>query len=362
MKHIAKIIFAVLTVIVITIALLFTYFNLPGPPPRQDVTFGITFSSRYAEALGLDWKETYLALLDDMRVRKIRIPLYWDLIEKTEGQYDFSDVDWQLNEAKERDAEIILTMGQKVPRWPECFAPEWVDTTSSSPWKGEGREGFENSSTSPQAPPFQGGEATKSSRLLRFEEKIVERYKNRHEVVMWQVENEPFLKFGNCPDFDINLLDEEIALVKSLDPSRPILTTDSGELSLWFRAAARGDRFGTTLYRDIWSNKFGYITYPIGPNFFLAKEWLTRLLTDQKHFMVIELQAEPWASGWVAHTPLEEQFRTMDENKLVANVEYAKQVGFPEIYLWGAEWWYWLKVEKHYPTVWDTAKQYFGGV
>lgn len=331
MKHVFKIIGYTLLCVALLSGLMFAYFNLPGPKPRQDVSFGITFSARYAQSLGLSWQETYTALLDDMQVRKIRIPLYWDLIEKNRGEYDFTDIDWQLSEAKKRHAEIILVMGQKVPRWPECFAPEWATT-----------------------------DEIRANRLLLFESKVIKRYKDHPEVVMWQVENEPFLTFGNCPNFKIGLLDQEIALVKSLDTSKPILTTDSGELSLWFRAAARGDRFGTTLYRDIWSNKFGYITYPIGPNFFLFKEMVVRLLTNQTHFMVIELQAEPWAQGWIVTTPLAEQFRTMDEHKLVADVEYTKQVGFPEIYLWGAEWWYWMKVSQHYPAVWDTAKQYFG--
>jgi hypothetical protein len=360
MKHILKIIGYTVLFVVVLLLLLFAYFNLPGPSPRQDVSFGITFSARYAESLGLSWKETYTALLDDMRVRKIRIPLYWDLMEKNQGEYDFADIDWQLDEAKKRDAEIILVMGQKVPRWPECFAPEWADTLeSSSPWKGEGREGFENPSTTPQPLLKKEGEATRASSLLLFEQKVIERYKSHPEIVMWQVENEPFLTFGNCPNFDISLLDTEVALVKSLDPTRPILTTDSGELSLWYQSASRGDRFGTTLYRDIWSKKFGYITYPIGPNFFLFKEMIVRLLTNQTHFMVIELEAEPWTQTGITNTPLSEQFRTMDEHKLVANVEYTKQIGFPEIYLWGAEWWYWMKVTQHYPAVWDTAKQYF---
>jgi hypothetical protein len=330
MKNILKIIGYTILCVVGLLLLLFTYFNLPGPSPRQDVSFGITFSARYAESLGLSWKETYTALLDDMRVRKIRLPLYWDLIEKNQGEYDFADIDWQLDEAKKRNAEIILVMGQKVPRWPECFAPAWADTQD-----------------------------VRSQSLLLFEQKVIERYKSHPEVVMWQVENEPFLNFGNCPNFDINLLDDEVKLVKSLDPTRPILTTDSGELSLWYQSASRGDRFGTTLYRDIWSKKFGYITYPIGPNFFLFKEMMVRLLTDQTHFIVVELQAEPWANGWIVDVPLSEQFRTMDEHKLVANIEYTKQIGFPEIYLWGAEWWYWMKVTQHYPAVWDTAKQYF---
>jgi hypothetical protein len=188
----------------------------------------------------------------------------------------------------------------------------------------------------------------------------VERYKNDPTVTIWQVENEPFLPFGICPPFDVRFLEQEVAFVKALDPSRPVLLTDSGELSLWIGAAGRGDMFGTTMYRDIYSKRFGgYFTYPIGPNFFLTKEFFARLLTGQKNFMVIELQGEPWASGWVADAPLEEQFRTMDEKKLRANVEYARQVGFQDIYLWGGEWWYWMKTKNDYPAVWEAGKEIF---
>lgn len=191
-------------------------------------------------------------------------------------------------------------------------------------------------------------------------EKTVERYREHPEITTWQVENEPFLTFfGECPEFRRGFLDEEIAFVRELDPSRPILLTDSGELSTWYPAAKRGDIFGTTMYRKIHKPGIGYYTYPIGPNFFRFKEKVVRLLTDQDHFIVIELQAEPWASGWVGDVSLEEQFRTMDERQLRDIVTYAKRVRFPEIYLWGAEWWYWLKEKKDYPAVWETAREVF---
>lgn len=314
------------------IILLFGFFNLPGPAPRDDVSLGMTFSARYASDLGLDWKETYLALLDDVGMKKVRLPVYWDLVEPEKGVYDYAQIDWQLAEAKKRGAEVILTVGLKVPRWPECHIPSWASDN----------------------------EQVRKQGILHFMMKTVERYKGNSEVVKWQVENEPFLPFGICPDFQVSFLEQEVALVKQLDSSRPILLTDSGELSLWVGAASRGDEFGTTLYRDIYSKKAGgYFTYPIGPNFFRAKAWLVRTFTHQRNLMVIELQAEPWASGWVANMSLEEQAKTMNENKLRANVDYAKRVGFPEVYLWGGEWWYWMKVKKDSPAVWETGKQLF---
>jgi hypothetical protein len=140
-----------------------------------------------------------------------------------------------------------------------------------------------------------------------------------------------------------------------------VLVTDSGELSLWVRAAKRGDVFGTTLYRHIYSHHFGggYITYPISPAFFHIKTWFTKLLTEQENFIVIELQAEPWAPGWVAGFPITEQFKTMDEDKLRENVVYARRLGFPTIYLWGGEWWYYLKTQKEHSGLWETGREIF---
>ncbi len=330
--HLLKVFFWLIWWLVFFMVLLFGFFNLPGPEPREDVTLGITFSSRYARDLGLDWRETYTALLDDIGVRKIRLPVYWDLAEPQEGVYDFSDLDWQIGEVRARDGEVILSIGQRVPRWPECHIPGWVSEDA----------------------------VQREAALLHFMREVVGRYKHDPTITVWQVENEPFLVFfGQCPQFRREMLDREIAFVKTLDDSRPILTTDSGELSLWYQAAHRGDRFGTTMYRHIYKHGYGYFTYPLGPNFFIAKSWLVRLLTQQTSFSVIELQAEPWASGWVADVSLEEQFRTMDEHKLLENVVYARRVGFPEIYLWGAEWWYWLKEKKAYPAVWETARGLF---
>lgn len=315
------------------VVVFFIYFNLPGPSPREDVSFGVTFSSRAARDLGLDPKEVLSATFSDLGVRKVRIPVYWDTVETSPGTYDYSDIDWQLAEAKQYKAEVVLAMGQKVPRWPECFIPSWA----------------------------KGDDALREERLVDFVAHTAERYREHSEIVMWQVENEPFLAFGeNCPVANADLLDREIAAVKKTDASRPVLTTDSGELSLWIQAASRGDVFGTTLYRRI--KKWGtYVTYPVGPNFFRFKEQLVRLFTKQKNFIVIELQAEPWANGSFRDVPLDEQWETMDEKKFAENIRYARQVGFSDVYLWGVEWWYWLKMDRNHPELWDAARKVFSG-
>lgn len=337
MYYAKKIFFMILKTLLVLFSIstvLFVFFNIPISKENTAAKIGITFSNRYATDIGLDWKETYLAVLDDLEIRKIRVPIYWDSTEMEEGKYDFADVDWQLEEAGKRNAEIILVVGQKVPRWPECYVPQYL----------------------------QDNDELRKAELLKFIDVAVSRYKDYPAVKFWQVENEPFLKFGDCPEFDKNLLDREIALVREKDPSRKIIITDSGELSLWVRAAKRADIFGTTMYRTIYNAKYDlFYTYPIGPRFFQFKYWMNRILVGQDKAIVIELQGEPWIAGWTTSQPLEKQLDSMNPQKLVDNVQYARQVGFPEIYLWGAEWWYWMKTKQNHPELWETARIIFRG-
>jgi hypothetical protein len=167
------------------------------------------------------------------------------------------------------------------------------------------------------------------------------------------------LAFGVCPTPDPELLGSEVDLVKNLDPTRQVIVTDSGELSLWFKAASFSDIFGTTMYRTIWKEGWGYYDYPIGPRFFQVKHNLVKWIDGKNTTIVIELQAEPWIAGWTTSGALSEQFKSMNPEQLKSNVEFAKKTGFPEIYLWGAEWWYWLKTTQNHPELWDTARELF---
>ncbi|MFA5777740.1 MAG: hypothetical protein WC906_04845 [Parcubacteria group bacterium] len=330
-KKIFKASCLILSVSTVIVILFLVYFNLPVKNVESKVDMGVTFSNRYAKDIGLDWKETYSAMLDDLKVRKIRVPIYWDWVEPEEGKYDFSEVEWQLQEAQKRKAEVILVVGQKVPRWPECFIPEWANAD----------------------------DVKRKESLIKFVEAAVNHFKNYSAVKYWQVENEPFLDFGVCPVADYALVDQEIKIVRDNDSSRKIIVTDSGELSLWIPAAKRADIFGTTMYREVVNKRLGAWKYPIGPNFFKFKRLLISVFANQKNAFVIELQGEPWLQGWTVNFPLSDQLVSMNENKLRDNVQFAKNSGFSGVYIWGVEWWYWAKVQQNYPNVWNEAKKIF---
>jgi hypothetical protein len=334
----SRVIAWVLAIVVSVLIVAFIYVNLPAKAKTGDVKMGVTFSYIYAAQIGLDWKEVYLAMMDDLKIKHVRLPVYWDRVEKEEGKYDFSEIDWQLAEAQKRGVDIIMVIGQKVPRWPECYVPTWVGSDPSNLPAERLKE-----------------------KLLTFEEVVINRYKDNHpEIIRWQVENEPFLDFGICSKVGTELLDSELAMVRRLDPSRPIMVTDSGELSLWINAAKRADVFGTTMYREVYSAEMGHWRYPIGPNFFKIKQQFIKLFANQDNAVVIELQGEPWVAGWTIDAPIEVQLASMNAEKLVENFEFAKKTGMKEIYIWGVEWWYWMKINQNNSTLWESARIFSG--
>ncbi|HSH31776.1 MAG TPA: beta-galactosidase, partial [Candidatus Saccharimonadales bacterium] len=88
--------------------------------------FGASFSVKYARDLGLDWRQVLTEALDDIGIRRFRLMSHWDLIEPQPGQYDFGDLDWQMDQVAARDGEVSITIGLRQPHHPECHQPAWA--------------------------------------------------------------------------------------------------------------------------------------------------------------------------------------------------------------------------------------------
>lgn len=325
--------FPVGTIIMLAGLFVLTFSQKPEALAPGVKEWGATFSQPWAEQLGLDWRSAYLASFNDLGVKKIRLPAYWSELEKASGVYDFLDLDWQIREAEKHRAKITLVIGRRVPRWPECHEPEWV--------KNEKLE-------------------IRNLKLLEYLKTLVNRYKDSSAIERWQVENEPFLnEFGVCPEPDPELLDKEVALVKSLD-SRPVVITDSGELGFWIRSAKRADIFGTTMYGVVWRSEFpsGYVRYPKMPSFFYFKTNLATSFGGLKDIIISELQAEPWGPAMIYDLTPDEQRRSMSLKQFKKNISLAEQVGFREVYLWGVEWMYKEKLEGR-DDIWNEARGLF---
>lgn len=318
--------------LVVVLAVIALFYIFPLKPNDTKLSLGVTFSKPFAEFMGLDWREAYLAILDDLGTKNIRLMSYWNESEPSDGDYSFADLDWQIAEASKRGVKIILVLGQKQPRWPECHIPVWAKNL-----------------------PLEERQA----KLMNLIKTVVSRYKSEKNITAWQVENEHFFHFGECPEYDTDFFDKEIAYVRFLDDSRPIIISDSGEMSSWYRAAARADILGTTLYRIVYNKNFGYFKYPIPVSYYMIKAWLVKKITPVKQVIIAELQGEAWGPQIPNEMTMEEQNKSMNPEKLRDIVQYARYTGFSEAYLWGAEWWYWQKKAKGDDRMWSEAKRLF---
>lgn len=317
---------------VLSLGLEHLYFTRFVPHPA--IKWGLNFSQYYAQKkLDLGWKAAYLAILDELAAKRLRLVAYWDLVEAQEpGKYEFSDLDWQMEEAYKRNIDVILAIGYRVPRWPECFEPTWL--------RDYGQQG-------------------KRQALLNLLKAEVEHFKKYNNIMAWQVENEPlFSWFGECPRISHSFLKQEVALVRSLD-SRPVLLTVSGELSTWWREAGLADILGTSIYRTVWSSSWlgrGYQQYHLPADFYRWKGYYVKSMIDK--LIITEMQAEPWApeNKDLKNISWQEQDKSMSFEKFNEALNYAQSTGIEEIYLWGAEWWWWRKLQGD-DRFWEKAKE-----
>jgi len=183
----------------------------------------------------------------------------------------------------------------------------------------------------------------------------VKHFRSEPAIVAWQVENEPLFEFGECPKPDVEFLEAEIALVKGLD-RRPVVITESGELSTWVRAASLADILGVSTYRVVWNSLIGYFYWPITPKNYERRALAVSTIVPK--IINSELQAEPWVTEAITTIPIDRQMKLMSPSRLRSNVVFARRIGFSEAYLWGVEWWYWLKKQGR-PEMWETAKQLY---
>jgi hypothetical protein len=132
---------------------------------NQPLVLGATFLPDDAESFGLDPHDTLNAMLGDLKLKQVRLVSYWEDIEPTPGQYDFSNLDWQFAVANKYHAKVSLAIGLRQPRWPECHSPSWVniDPKNESAWR-------------PQ--------------LNKFIEAVVEHYQNNPALQNYELENE----------------------------------------------------------------------------------------------------------------------------------------------------------------------------
>lgn len=300
----------------------------------KPIEIGTTFVPNYSRYFELDPEETLLAIFNDLEIKNIRLVSYWSTHEKERGNYDFSELDWQMDMAERHGAKVSLAIGLRQPRWPECHPPEWAKNLPRDQWQPE---------------------------LMKYLQATVERYRDHPALESYQLENEYFLKvFGICPDHSRDRLVEEYDLVKSLDSKHPIYVSRSNNALGWPMYDPQPDSSAVSVYKRVWDKTLTkrYFEYPFPAWYYGTLAGTYKLYSGRETF-IHELQAEPWMpEGFDMKTSsIEEQNESMDGPRLRTRFEYGRATGMKKIDLWGAEWWYWRKVHHKDPSLWDAAKE-----
>lgn len=331
---------SLIVIIAIVLVVIWTCFGIAQwymySQRNMPMTFGVTFIPDYAESLGVNPKNTMKALLD-IGVRQFRLTSFWSDIEPSPGHYDFNELNWEFALANKYHAKVILDVGLRQPRWPECHPPSWINTAGKM------------SSWEPQ--------------LLSYMSKVINRYKHNPALEAWQLENEYFLKgFGHCNNYSRQRLITENNLVKKLDPNHIIIMSRSNNAIGFPINKPHGEIYGISIYKRVWDASITkrYIEYPF-PSWFYGFIAGAQEIYSGKNMIIDELQAEAWPPNGqsIPQTSLAEQNKSINAARLKNRFDFAKSTGMKDALLWGAEYWYYRKVIEHDPSLWNVAKAEF---
>lgn len=288
--------------------------------------YGVSFSLKQCRNFGLDPQATLDWLLAQ-GWRRFRLMSYWDEHEKSPGVYDFSGLDRQITAVAGAGGVITLCLGAKQPRWPEYHWPDWA-------WR-----------------------LPKSERdvaLLQYVSTVVERYRRLDVIISWQLENEALLSdFGTRIEIDRHRLRAEYALVRRLDPIRPIAMSTSNGWGIPIRRP-RPNRVGFSVYSIMYRGGAYRRT--------IQKPWLHRLRKSLvrtllgKPVFIHELQCEPWGPAAIWNMDSAEQDESMGPRQIRRNIAAAQTIKTYPIDLWGGEWWYWRSQVWHDVSPYDAVR------
>lgn len=313
--------------------------------------FGTTFSQLQCRYLELDY-QTAFRQIAALRFDWLRLCCYWNEIEPQANQFDFTILDWLLEECERCGIKVILAVGMKVPRWPEFHFPDWLSDRYET---GSGKT------------PLDFRSPAVAEQTLRFVEAVVHHTRQASAIHYWQIENEPFtrLEITGGRFLSADFVQQEVHLLRQLiHPHQKILLT--GAITLPFGNAAvdevafqeclsLADAVGINVYSKVPIGQSCFYIEPHASFWKTLQSWQTRLQTSNKAAWIAEAQAEPWEPHQLVPTkgifhPSSSPQRAADlVQKLVA-------LRYQTILLWGCEYWYW-HLQQGRPFWWEAMQQ-----
>lgn len=163
--------------------------------------FGVSFSIKQSRDFKIDQIDTLKFLIYTMGFRRFRLMSYWDEHEAVPDNYNFDELDQQINLIKNVGGEVSLCLGVRQPRWPESHWPKWA---------------------------LKQPRAERYERLYKYIKTVVERYRDESCITSYQLENEALNRsFGTNGDFNRIRLRDELKIIKKIDPTKPVIMSTS---------------------------------------------------------------------------------------------------------------------------------------
>jgi beta-galactosidase GanA len=128
-----------------------------------------------------------------LKLNTVVIPVYWELIEPSEGKFDFTLVDGLLQEARRHGLRLVPLWFASWKNSMSCYAPAWVKTNQQRFPRAEDASGRGMEILSPFGKENMEADARAFAALMRH---LREADGREHTVIMVQVENE----IGMIPD------------------------------------------------------------------------------------------------------------------------------------------------------------------
>jgi beta-galactosidase GanA len=81
-------------------------------------------------ASNLSYLRNYWHRLEQMNLNTVLLPVYWELIEPQEGQFDFSLLDSTITDARTHNLKLALLWFGTWKNSMSCYAPAWMKTNT----------------------------------------------------------------------------------------------------------------------------------------------------------------------------------------------------------------------------------------
>ncbi len=143
----------------------------------------VSNSSAWKDQLDRAWP-----LFKQLNANTAEVPVYWEVIEPQEGQFDFSSVDMTLDGARQNNLRLVLLWFGTWKNGVMDYAPQWIKQNPTRFPRMLNRAGAQIRVLSPLSAETRASDSRAFAALMRH---LKEVDSDRRTVIMVQVENEP---------------------------------------------------------------------------------------------------------------------------------------------------------------------------